>query len=103
MNQVITAANATRYTGTGAFCITSANAAIVAIVCCNSATAGAIQLFGGVTASASGGKILSGVITFATISQGIQPVQIPAYGSGGLCVNIGAAANPDLTIYWSPV
>lgn len=103
MQYELLGANATRYTGTGAFCVTSANAAVVAILCCNTATAGAIQLFGGVTASASGGKILSGVITFATISQGIQPVRVPAYGSGGLCVNIGAAANPDLTIYWSPV
>lgn len=96
------AAKATRYTGTGAFCLTSANAAVVAIVCANSATAGSFQLFAGVTATGTG-RALSGIVTFATISQGIQPMHIPAYGSGGLCINIGAAANPDLTIYWSPV
>lgn len=93
---------ATRITTTGITAITSANAAVIGVLCCNSATAGAIQLFAGTTATgATGGKILTGVITYASGSVGAF-IACPAYASGGLVVNVGAAQNPDLTIYWNP-
>lgn len=99
MTQLVNdSAVATRITGTGATTITSANAAVVGVLCCNSATAGAIQLWAGVTAT---GTPLTGVITFASGSVGAF-IRCPAYASSGLTVNIGAAANPDLTIYWNP-
>ena len=93
---------ASRVTAAGATCLSSANAAVIGVLCCNSATAGTIQFFAGVTATgATGGKILTGVITFASGSVGAF-LPMPVYASGGLCVNIGTADNPDLTIYWNP-
>lgn len=89
---------ATRVTGTGAQLVTSANAALIGVLCCNSATAGAIQLWAGTTAT---GTPLTGIITFASGSVGAF-IKCPAYASGGLTINVGAAANPDLTLYWNP-
>lgn len=93
----------TRVTGTGLSVIASRDAAVVGVLCCNSATQGAIQLFCGTTATATAsGRIGSGVITFASGSIS-QFIFTPLDAKGGLIVNIGAAANPDLTIYWNPV
>ena len=97
---------ATRVTGTGVTQITSANAALVGILCCNTATGGIIQVFAGLTATAtaasgSAGKFLTGIITFASGSVATY-IDVPAYASGGMLINIGAAANPDLTLYWNP-
>lgn len=89
---------ATRVTGTGKSCITSANANLIGVLCCASATTtGGVQFFHGVTASNSA----TGLIVFASGS-GAQFVAVPAYISGGITINVGAAANPDLTLFWNP-
>ena len=89
---------ATRVTGTGKSTITSGNANLIGVLCCGSATTtGGVQFFHGVTASSSA----TGLIVFASGSGG-QFVHVPAYLSGGITINVGAAANPDLTLFWNP-
>lgn len=88
-----------RATVTGAVCISSANARILGVLSCGTAT-GAVQLFAGVTATTTtNGNPLTGVITFVTAPNYID---VPAFASGGLTINVGAAASPDITIFWSP-
>lgn len=89
----------TRVTGTGLQTITSANAALIGVLCCASATAtGGMQVYHGVTGSSSA----TGIIVFASGSVA-QYVPVPVYCSGGMTINVGAAANPDLTLFWNPV
>ena len=90
---------ATRVTGTGLQTITSCNAALIGVLCCASATAtGGVQIFHGVTGSSSA----TGLIVFASGSVA-QYVDVPAYCSGGMTINVGAAANPDITLFWNPL
>ena len=89
---------ATRATGTGLRVVTSANANIIGVLCAASATAtGGMQLFAGVTSSVS----ITGLIVFASGSVA-QYVPLPVYASGGITMNVGAAANPDITLFWNP-
>lgn len=87
-----------RLTATGLTCLSSVNANVIGVLCCNSATAtGGVQLFHGVTASSSA----CGIVVFASGSAA-QYIPIPVYCSGGIVINVGAAANPDLTLFWNP-
>ena len=89
----------TRVTGTGYQTITSGNAAVIGVLCACSATATAgMQLFHGVTASSSA----CGLVVFASGSQA-QYIPLPVYCSGGITLNVGAIANPDITLFWNPV
>ena len=89
----------TRVTGTGLTTITSANANVIGVLCCGSATTtGGIQLFHGVTASSSA----CGVVVFASGSLA-QYLPLPVYCSGGITMDVNAAANPDITLFWNPV
>lgn len=88
----------TRATGTGLRTITSGNANVIGVLCAGSATTtGGIQLYHGVTASSSA----CGIVVFASGSAA-QYVQLPVYCSGGITMNVGAAENPDITLFWNP-
>ena len=86
---------ATRATGTGLRVVTSANANIIGVLCATAT--GGMQLFAGVTSSVS----ITGLIVFASGSVA-QYVPLPVYASGGITMNVGAAANPDITLFWNP-
>lgn len=89
---------ATRVTGTGTVCITSGNANLIGVLCCASATAtGGIKIYHGVTASSS----VCGLIVFPSGSAATY-IPVPAYCSGGITVDLGAADNPDVTLFWNP-
>lgn len=95
----------TRTTATGYRAITSGNANIIGILCASSATAtGGCQLFAAqatVSGTTSGGTAISPLLVFASGSVA-QFIQVPMYASGGFAINIGAAANPDITLFWNP-
>ena len=91
-----------RSTATGMRGITSSNANIIGVLCCGSATCtGGMQVFAGVVTTTSGSTAISPLIVFASGSVA-QYVSLPMYCSGGFSINIGAAANPDITVYWNP-
>lgn len=99
MYQSNTVGVATRVTGAGLTTITSCNSAVIGVLCCGSATTtGGVQLFHGVTASSSA----CGIIVFASGSAA-QYVPIPVYCSGGITLDVNAAENPDITLFWNPV
>jgi hypothetical protein len=88
---------ATRVTGTATTCITSGN--VIGVLCCSSATAtGGVAIFHGVTASSS----VCGLVVFPSGS-GATYIPVPAYCSGGITIKVGAAQNPDITLFWNPV
>lgn len=89
---------ATRVTGTGFQTICSSPANVIAVLCCCSATATAgMQLFHGVTASSSA----CGLVVFPSGSSSTY-INLPVYCSGGITMNVGAIANPDITLFWNP-
>ncbi len=96
-----------RVTATGYVKITPTGkpANLIGFLCCNSATAtGGVQLFvaqGTASGSTSGATAISSVIVFATGSVA-QFVAYPAYCSSGFDINVGAAQNPDITLFWNP-
>ena len=106
------AGRAVRITTAGVTVIGSSNGNILGVICTPSVTgATTIQLFAGLTATAtaavgSGGKILTGVVTFvsatATALSLARYLDIPAYCSGGALINIAGDANPDITLFWNP-
>ena len=60
-----------------------------------------IQFWAGVTATtATNGKAVTGIITFATGSGFARYMPVPAYCSGGCVVDITGQA--DVTLFWSP-
>ena len=71
-----------------------------------------IQLWAGLTATStaavgSAGAALTGIITFVSATGSApsalcQFIQVPAYASGGLVLNIAGDANPDVTLFWNP-
>ena len=105
MYQSTIVGTATRVTATGFVKITTNNANVIGILCAGSATTtGGVQLFvaqATATGTTSGGTAISSVIVFASGSVG-QFVKYPAYCSGGFSINVGAAANPDFTLFWNP-
>lgn len=94
-----------RVTATGYTQITNKNANIIGVLCAGSATTtGGFQLFaaqGTASGSVSGGTAISPVVVFASGSVA-QYINYPAFCSGGFDINIGAAANPDITLFWNP-
>ena len=89
---------ATRVTGTATTVISSVNANLIGVLCCASATAtGGIKIYHGVTASSS----VVGIVVFPSGSAATY-VPVPAYCSGGITVKLGAADNPDVTLFWNP-
>lgn len=94
---------ASRVVATGLSTITSGNAQVIGILFTGTGT-GICQLYHGVTASVSVCGILRAYVTVAGVTVN-QPVfhRVPAYCSGGITVNIGASADPDVTIYWNPM
>lgn len=105
--------NASRLTATGTSVITSANAYIIGILFQSTGT-GSIQLFAGVTstATASGlsvtsGAVLSGkIISYVTSTSGTANsalyLPFPAYSSGGITAVMGGSADPSVTLFWCP-
>ena len=94
-------------TVTGATVITSANAQIIGILFQSTGTAN-LQIWAGTTATAtSAGVPLSGVIRAyptaadATVNKAVY-FPFPAYASGGITINMGASADPRLTLFWNP-
>lgn len=89
---------ATRVTGASAVTICSVNSNLIGVLCCASATAtGGIAIYHGVTASSS----VCGLIVFPSGSAATY-IPVPAYCSGGITVDLGAADNPDVTLFWNP-
>jgi len=98
MYQSNTVGVATRVTTTGTVAISSANTNLIGVLCCGSATTtGGVQFFHGVTASSS----VCGIVVFPSGSAATY-VPVPAYCSGGMTIRVGAAANPDITLFWNP-
>lgn len=59
------------------------------------------QLWAGTTATATAAGVpITGIVTFATGSGLARYMPIPAYCSGGACVNITGQA--DVTLFWNP-
>lgn len=79
-------------------------------ILCNASVTGntTIQLWAGTTATATAaGLALCGVLTFVSATAtGLTRLgaylPFPAYASGGLAINIGGDADPDLTLFWNP-
>lgn len=93
----------TRVVTSGKSFISSGNAHLIGVTFHGSGTA-RVQFFAGATCSSS----LTGVIhayrtaAAATANTAVW-MPVPAYCSGGFCVDAGATLDPDLTIYWNPV
>ena len=92
-------------TAAGAVCVTSANAAILGVLFQSTAT-GTLQIWQGVTATGAGA--LSGVIrayatTGAVTANPAVWYPFPCFASGGICLNVGGAQDPKLTLFWTPL
>ena len=95
---------ATNVRATGYTAITSAASAIIGVMCHSSGTA-ACSFY--TTANASGSVTIGGLIRFnvtvsATIPGAIY-LPFPADAPSGFSINLGAAADPNITIFWNPV
>ena len=94
-------------TVTGSTVISSGNSNIRGILFTGTAT-GSCQLWAGITATAtSNGAPMTGIIrafvtTGAATSQSAVWYPFPAYASGGITINVGAAIDPSLTLFWNP-
>ena len=89
-----------RLTATGLSTITSANAHIIGVLM-NCSGTGQISIFHGVTASASA----IGIRGWVTVIDTVRPAlyfPCPAYCSGGITVDVGPSADPDITLFWNP-
>ena len=99
---------ATRFTATGASVLTSANAAIIGIMF-NGTGTGSIQLWAGVTATATtnGAPLSAKIVAFPTVAgatvNSASYIAFPAIASGGITVNIPGTADPNVTLFWVPV
>ncbi len=98
--------NGTLIITSGAACLTSANAQIIGVLFQSTATA-AIQLWQGITATGASTNAITGIVrgwqtTAATAQQSIY-LPIPAYCSGGITYNVGAASDVRITLFWNPV
>ena len=94
---------ATSVKATGYTAVTSGNAAIIGVMCHSSGTA-ACSFY--TTAAASGSVTIGGLIRFNVTVSATIPAAIylpfPADAPGGFSVNLGAAADPNITIFWNP-
>lgn len=92
---------ASRIVAAGATCLTSANAAIIGILFNGTGTGTAI-IYKGVTASSSVAYIRAYVTAAnATVNSAVY-FPCPAYCSGGITVDLGTTADPDVTLFWNP-
>ena len=91
----------TRVTTTGTVAITSANAQLIGILCASSGTC-SVQIFAGVTTSASVSPVLRFQVTVVQTIPAPQYLSYPANLSGGFTVKLGAAADPEITLFWNP-
>lgn len=99
------AAQATRFSATGLSTLTSGRAAVYGVAFVGTATGG-IQLYAGVTASASLTPMITFSATTSAVAGGFSPMflRLPAVVSGaGLTVSILASADPNVILYWSPL
>ena len=87
------------YTATAtSLCVTSANANVVGILWSGSAT-GAIQIWSGVTATATAlATTLSGIIRFTAP----EFRACPANCIGGFTISSSIASDPSFTLFWNP-
>ena len=95
----------TWFSATGLSVLSSANAQIIGIAFAGTGTGG-VQLFAGVTASAS----LTPMITFSATSSAVagkfspQFMRFPVLVSGkGVTVSIQASADPNIGLFWFPL
>lgn len=91
--------------GSGLNCVTSSFAVIGGIAFYGTAT-GQIQLFAGLTCSASMTPVISFCGTTSAVAGGFSPMflRFPMAVSGkGFCVDTGTSADTNLVLFWSPV
>ena len=85
--------------------LTSARAMIGGIAFVGTATGG-VQLFAGVTASASLTPMISFSATTSAVAGGLSPMflRLPFAASGsGVIVSIQASADPNIMLFWNPL
>lgn len=99
-----------RVTATGAFCVTSANAYIIALAFQGTAT-NIARLWVGTTATGTGTPVHLGRIVAAATQAGatVNPAVtqwFPAYCSGGFCISnngtTDGSLDPAITLFWCP-
>lgn len=94
---------ATRVAVTGLTCISSINSGLLGILFSGTGT-GTAQIFHGVTASNSATGIIRAYTTVTGVTVNAATfIRVPAYCSGGITINVGASADPDVTLFWNPV
>ena len=87
----------TRVSATGIQVIASVNSALIGIVHTSTATAAPVNIYHGVTASVEACT----TVQFASGSVA-SFLQLPMFCSGGLTIDLGATADPSLTLFWNP-
>jgi hypothetical protein len=98
------AGNMTLVQVTGPTTITSGKAVIYGVTSFGSGTAG-IQLFAGVTQSASMTPMINFCLTATAVLQGFSPMflRMPMVVSGsGFTVNLLGSSDPNMMIFWNP-
>lgn len=98
-----------RVTATGALCVTSANAYILAVTFQGTAT-NIARLWVGATATGTGAAThLGRLVANSTTGVSANPATtmwFPAYCSGGFCVSnngtTDGSLDPSITIFWNP-
>src|SRR5262245_17208091 len=99
-----------RVTATGVFCVTSANAYIVAVAFQGTGT-NICRLWAGTTATGTGtvahlGRLVANATALNATINSATTMWFPAYCSGGICIsNAGAtdgSADPSITLFWNP-
>lgn len=91
--------NTLRLTATGSASVCSTSAHVLGVIVANTGT-GFISLYH--SAVASGATTIAYVRGHATTSAAGLYFPCPAYASGGLSVIVGAALDPNITLFWSP-
>lgn len=101
----IDACSATRLTATGTAVICSGYANLVGIAFHGTGTGG-VQLFAGLTTSASLTPMITFSVTASAVAGGFSPMflRFPMAVSGsGLTVKVLDSLDVNLTLFWSPV
>lgn len=99
-----------RVTATGAFCVTTANAYILA-VCFQGTATNIARLWVGATATGTGsathlGRIVANATALNATINSATTMWFPAYCSGGFCISNNGTADgsldPAITLFWCP-
>lgn len=91
----------TRLVATGLSTLSSANAHIIGIMFTGTGT-GSLAIYHGVTASGTVAFVRAyATAATATVNTAVY-YPCPAYCSGGVTVGVGASADPNITLFWSP-